>query len=148
MITTIKQHAGVAYGLPPLPTLRVVYSAHMSREVQQPQILRSGATAIGRDPQQPRSIPLPKDGRVSRLHATLHVDSVSNTSRVVDEGSTNGTFVNGQRLQEASLKDGDVLRVGDTLMVLRYESPGDEDAPIEGLLGHAPSVRALRSTIR
>ncbi len=31
----------------------------------------------------------------------------------VDLGSTNGTFVNGQRVQSAVLQDGDILRIGD-----------------------------------
>lgn len=47
---------------------------------------------------------------VSRLHCqlTATVDSL----HVKDLGSTNGTFVNGTRVQAAELKDGDKLAVG------------------------------------
>jgi len=47
---------------------------------------------------------------VSRLHCrvTASGDSVD----VVDLDSTNGTYVNDQRVQKASLKSGDRLRVG------------------------------------
>ncbi|MCW2956337.1 MAG: Inner rane component of cytoplasmic domain, partial [Thermoleophilia bacterium] len=39
---------------------------------------------------------------------------------VVDEGSTNGTFVNGQRVAaRVNLRGGDLLQVGST--VFRYE---------------------------
>lgn len=41
---------------------------------------------------------------------------------VVDEGSTNGTLVNGQRIGgRARLRDGDILQVGST--VFRFEVP-------------------------
>ncbi len=47
---------------------------------------------------------------VSRLHCQL--SSAGGTLRVKDLDSTNGTFVNGQRVAAAELKDGDVLGVG------------------------------------
>lgn len=41
---------------------------------------------------------------------------------IVDEGSTNGTLVNGRRLEgRAALRDGDVVQVGST--VFRFEAP-------------------------
>ena len=52
------------------------------------------------------------DKRMSRRHCTLEVrDGVDH---VRDLGSTNGTWVNNQRITEAELKPGDVLRVGFT----------------------------------
>jgi pSer/pThr/pTyr-binding forkhead associated (FHA) protein len=47
---------------------------------------------------------------VSRLHCRLTAGAA--TLEVVDLESTNGTFVNGQRVTEASLKEGDRLGVG------------------------------------
>jgi FHA domain-containing protein len=50
---------------------------------------------------------------VSRRHSTVWLDP-SGTAWVRDEGSTNGTFVNGERLPrgvEAPLRDGDQLRL-------------------------------------
>lgn len=47
---------------------------------------------------------------VSRLHCRLTAGATG--LEVVDLDSTNGTFVNGLRVQRAMLKDGDTLRVG------------------------------------
>jgi len=53
---------------------------------------------------------------VSRRHAV--VNRVLGHYIVVDLKSTNGTFVNDQRVERAELKDGDLLRAGKT--VLKY----------------------------
>ena len=50
------------------------------------------------------------DERASRLHATLHVASRSLRVRISDEDSRNGTIVNGERVDEMWLSDGDVIR--------------------------------------
>ena len=47
---------------------------------------------------------------VSRLHCQL--TATADSLQVKDLGSTNGTFVNGQRVKTADLKDGDRLAVG------------------------------------
>jgi EAL domain-containing protein (putative c-di-GMP-specific phosphodiesterase class I) len=51
------------------------------------------------------------DGRVSREHAVLTRDGDRYFIR--DLGSTNGTTVNGQAIQEAELKDGDLITFAD-----------------------------------
>ena len=57
-----------------------------------------------------------EEQRVSRRHAILvqrgaHV-------RLLDDRSSNGTFVNGRRIVESELRDGDVILIGP--VVLRY----------------------------
>ncbi len=47
---------------------------------------------------------------VSRLHCQLTAGATE--LQVVDLESTNGTFVNGQRVTQATLKEGDTLGVG------------------------------------
>jgi pSer/pThr/pTyr-binding forkhead associated (FHA) protein len=47
---------------------------------------------------------------VSRLHCQITAGATE--LEVVDLDSTNGTFVNGQRVKRASLKEGDRLGVG------------------------------------
>ncbi len=49
--------------------------------------------------------------RVSREHAVIV--RAGDTYRVRDLDSTNGTFVNGQRIEEATLSDGDILMIAD-----------------------------------
>ncbi len=56
------------------------------------------------------------ESSVSRRHAIL-VPRPSGT-RILDDRSVNGTFVNGRRVQQADLRDGDVIVVG--RIMLRY----------------------------
>lgn len=54
------------------------------------------------------------DASVSRRHAV--VELIEGVPVVRDLGSTNGTFVNGERVQSRSLRPGDVLKLGNTEM--------------------------------
>lgn len=56
------------------------------------------------------------DISVSRRHAILLVGS--DRARVLDDRSSNGTYVNGVPVQQAELEDGDVIALGRFL--LRY----------------------------
>jgi len=52
---------------------------------------------------------------VSRLHATIRIDPQQNKVFVIDQGSANGTFVNGYEIpanSEVPLNHGDVLTLG------------------------------------
>lgn len=71
---------------------------------------------IGREPSQ--EIPLSADGTASRRHAQLCY--VNGTWLIRDQGSANGTWVNGVRVQEQPLFPGDIIRVGHTQ--LRFEA--------------------------
>jgi pSer/pThr/pTyr-binding forkhead associated (FHA) protein len=59
---------------------------------------------------------LPDDAKISRRHARLEWNG--QTWVLLDEDSTNGTFVNGERVSERELRAGDVLEIGD--YQLRY----------------------------
>lgn len=56
------------------------------------------------------------DHRVSRRHAIIV--KAAGRVRLIDDRSTNGTFLNGRRIDEAELRDGDVIKVGP--VALRY----------------------------
>ena len=60
------------------------------------------------------------DTGVSRAHAELRIEG--DGVRVVDLGSTNGTLVNGRRVDSVVLADNDRLDIGATPMVFRMES--------------------------
>jgi len=87
---------------------------------------------------------------VSRRHAEVFRQGP--LYELQDLGSTNGTFLNGQRLAGPSaLSPGDVLRLGDAVAVV-VARPLDEGAPIAhevlpGLL-FGPGLSALRDVIR
>ena len=57
------------------------------------------------------------DPSVSRRHAEI---VLSDPPRVNDLGSTNGTFLDGERVQSAELYDGARVGIGSLTMVFRY----------------------------
>jgi pSer/pThr/pTyr-binding forkhead associated (FHA) protein len=60
-------------------------------------------------------------GMVSRVHCRL--SATPDAVAVVDLDSTNGTYVNGSRVDSAQLKDGDELGIGRVMLkVCRVES--------------------------
>jgi pSer/pThr/pTyr-binding forkhead associated (FHA) protein len=71
-------------------------------------------------------VSLPWDTEVSRLHAEL--ECIGGEWTVSDDGlSRNGTYVNGQRISgRHRLRDGDLLRVGQTSIA--YRRPAAEDS--------------------
>jgi hypothetical protein len=56
------------------------------------------------------------DESVSRMHAIIEV--VGNEASIIDLGSTRGTFVNGQKINKAKLRDGDSIVIGDSRLDL------------------------------
>lgn len=85
----------------------VVALAGTSAECKERFTLRAGVTTVGRA--ETSDICLEAQG-ISRHHATVTVKE--GEVRLRDEGSSNGTFVNGQRIQESPLKDGDIVNFG------------------------------------
>ena len=80
-------------------------------------------TVIGRREDCDLRIPL---GDVSRKHCRLIKDGEA--LRVEDLGSSNGTFRNGNRVQQSELEAGDTLQVGPVVFVLQVDgAPADED---------------------
>jgi signal transduction histidine kinase len=68
------------------------------------------------------------DRKVSSNHA--EVRRVGNIFTIRDLGSTNGTFVNGQRVTEAVLSYGDEIMVGSTLVVFTDKSTFEKTAKL------------------
>jgi hypothetical protein len=81
-----------------------------------PHVLTIGSTIIGRGEAAQLRIP---DVGISRQHARVDFDG----SRVVitDLGSTNGTAVNGSRVNAAALQPGDVIQIGTTTLTFRLD---------------------------
>jgi hypothetical protein len=67
----------------------------------------------------PAQLQISDDATVSTRHA--EVVAQGGQVLVSDLGSTNGTFVNNQRIQRQVLQDGDLLRCGNTQLKLRVE---------------------------
>lgn len=92
-------------------------------EVLQEFSLEKAETSIGRAPTS--DILLSKDKLTSRRHATIKYENGNYV--ILDERSANGTFVNGQQLEEMvprALHDGDHIGIGEHELVFQaYLSP-------------------------
>jgi pSer/pThr/pTyr-binding forkhead associated (FHA) protein len=73
-------------------------------------LIPDGITRIGRSADNEIAIQGPQAGIVSVSHAEISKDNVQ--CRIRDLGSTNGTFLNGERITEAELSAEAVIRLG------------------------------------
>jgi len=84
-------------------------------------IIRAAETIVGR--QMSAGLRL-WDNKVSRQHCKIVLEERG--AVVIDLDSSNGTFVNEEQIERAELKDGDLLRVGNTVFRVRYMDFGDQ----------------------
>lgn len=91
-----------------------------------PEVLAPGRYIQVEGPERTLLIPLTAQPiRIGRgLSADLHLDEMSvsrrhailvsrpSGARILDDRSSNGTYVNGRRVQQAELRDGDVIAMG------------------------------------
>jgi len=77
-------------------------------------VLKREPTHIGRLPRNTIQLPFPD---VSREHATILPEG--SRYKIVDRGSENGIYVNGQKVSEHLLADGDVIQVGRRRLAFR-----------------------------
>jgi diguanylate cyclase (GGDEF)-like protein len=105
------------------PGLVVIQGREIGREYR----LRRCILILGRD--EDVHLRLPDEG-ISRRHAMIELswDGERKVERTVirDLGSTNGTLVNGERVVSAQLREGDKIRLGDT--ILKFVLQDDLDA--------------------
>ncbi len=107
--------------------------------------LPNGDCVVGRATEGRRDIEIPDDGRLSRHHATFKRRGSSLS--VHDRDSHNGTKVNGIVAQKADLADGDLIRCGDSLLLVRKTPVDLDDPPLPGLIGRSVAMRRLRARL-
>lgn len=96
---------------------------------------------IGRREDCDLRIPL---GDVSRKHCTIIQDDSG--LQIQDLGSSNGTFVNGERVQQKPLNAGDRLRIGSLRFVVQIDGKPDESEADEVTIpGSAMGAEASES---
>ena len=78
---------------------------------------------IGRSPD--AHLCLPQDRYFSRNHCLLEMNPPHSYLR--DLGSTNGTFLNGQRVNDAFLNNGDRIQCGETILVVEVTTAAPVD---------------------
>lgn len=96
-----------------IPLLKVTKGPYNGQEFT----MSEGSFTIGRDPSCDLFL---NNMTVSRLHATIIIDGTS--AKVKDEGSLNGTWVDGVVVEEAPLVPGSTLQVGTFEMVFQRKS--------------------------
>ncbi len=94
---------------------QVIFSARASINVRYPNG-RSNTIPLEREPitigRHPTNTIVVDIATVSAGHAII--EYTAEGYRITDRGSKNGTFVNGQRIEEVILKNGDIIRIGDS----------------------------------
>src|SRR4029077_3030753 len=107
--------------------------------------VRMGQTfLIGRAPDRAQ-FAIPHDTHMSGVH--FAVECGPNGCRVIDKKSTNGTHLNGAKIQEAMLASGDEIKSGQTVFLVRIVP--DDQLPATSSSPQAvaqPSTTAPRET--
>jgi adenylate cyclase len=105
----------------------------------QEYLLKAGKSTVGR--KSDNDIPI-TDESASRLHAEILYNSEANTVVIQDLSSTNGTFVNRERLlQPRTLRVNDEIRIGQHLLSLDFRNT--QGKPADRLPGTQPLTRDL-----
>jgi pSer/pThr/pTyr-binding forkhead associated (FHA) protein len=111
----------------PRPRGRAFLTVLSGREVGAVHRLGPGDSVIGRGVEADVQI---IDNGVSRKHAKV-VRDADGTTKIVDLGSTNGTYVNGRRIEAEALREGDRIRIGQSATLdFRYEYGDDDSADV------------------
>ena len=87
---------------------------------------------------------------VSRKHARISVNGAGHIS-IEDLGSTNGTFVNGEKVKQAMLKEGDRILIGTSILKLIQQGAGAgevDDAMAKRKLEEAAAAQAARTSTK
>jgi pSer/pThr/pTyr-binding forkhead associated (FHA) protein len=139
--------ATIAASVSDVPTVRsdapvsvidkIEHPAHLilradNGEVLQDYTLEKPETSIGRAPNS--DILLSKDKLTSRRHATIRYENGNYV--LYDERSANGTFVNGQQLEESTphiLSDNDHIGIGEHEMTFHAYSSPSSSVDIESM---------------
>src|SRR3954454_19438783 len=109
--------------------LRVILNIKGPSSSQDVVIPDGSAVTVGRT--SASSIIVPDDQGLSKRHATFQVSS--GKAILIDEGSTNGTMLNGDRVSEAPVTDGDIVSIGNgtTVKIQFQTSDPDNESSID-----------------
>jgi hypothetical protein len=105
----LAEHGGATMVMA-LPRVAILYEDKPEEEF----VLKREPTHIGRLPRNSIQLPFPD---VSREHATIVPEG--SRYKILDRGSENGIYVNGERVNEHLLSDGDIIQIGRRRLVYR-----------------------------
>jgi pSer/pThr/pTyr-binding forkhead associated (FHA) protein len=90
-----------------------------------------GSVTIGRSPRAQNDVVLENDGMVSRRHARIELDADGQFT-LYDLNTTNGTRVNGRKVDNQTLKSGDEVKIGETRLVFYRDQEEEDHQPDAG----------------
>lgn len=102
-----------SYDQPPISTTGGEAKVQQSNGLTQNVSLRPGSNPIGRNPGSAIQL---NDPKVSGNHADLYVSEGRYT--ITDLNSSNGTFVNGEKITQRDLYQGDQIQIGDSKIIV------------------------------
>ncbi|MBI3243020.1 MAG: FHA domain-containing protein [Chloroflexi bacterium] len=112
--------------LPLMWTLIIRSSSGQPKEY----ILKPGRNVVGRNPDTGVFVP---DRSASRAHAEITYDPQTEVVTLRDLDSTNGTYLNRERLTEQrTLRPNDVVRIGEHVISVVYRSDNKSTSPFAG----------------
>ncbi|RMF43224.1 MAG: FHA domain-containing protein, partial [Anaerolineae bacterium] len=116
-----------------------VLTLHSPEGERREYILKAGKNTLGRKSDNDIVV---ADISASRRHAEIEYDTRNDQLIITDLGSTNGTFVNRERLERPiRLQDNDVIRIGGHIISVAFVDGEQPHAPTAG--GTRPLTRDL-----
>ena len=100
-----------------------------------------GSISIGRSPRVGNDLVIESDGQLSKRHARIEMDAEGRFT-LCDLGSTNGTKVNGRRVDNRSLNDNDEITLGATRITFQQQSRSESVEREPALAGAALGARS------
>jgi hypothetical protein len=121
--------------------LRVRAGSESGREI----VVEEGTTVrVGR--KSPAECVFPNDPGISRLH--FSIDCTGEAGRVRDLNSSNGTWLNGRRVLDAVLGEGDEITAGDLTFTVHIErDPSRTAPPATARIAPSPSYSQPQLTV-
>jgi diguanylate cyclase (GGDEF)-like protein len=104
-----------------LPVLVVLRGAQVGRRY----LLNENSLVLGRRPDR-ADLVIPGDPQISSVHCRIERGAQPDTWMLVDLSSTNGTVVGTQKITAVSLRDGDRIHLGETVLKFCFHDELEE----------------------
>lgn len=105
-----------------LPVLVVLRGAQVGRRY----LLNESGLVLGRRADR-AEIVVPGDAQISSVHCRFERGTATESWQVVDLSSTNGTVIGGERISTSTLRDGDRILVGETMLKFTFHDEVEEE---------------------
>lgn len=105
-----------------LPVLVVLRGAQVGRRY----LLNESGLVLGRRADRAQLV-VPGDAQISSVHCRFERGPLAESWQVVDLSSTNGTVIGGERIATMTLRDGDRILVGETVLKFTFHDELEEE---------------------